>query len=826
MNRLSKEKNKSRWIFKKYASSLVILSVLVLFILFRLYIIDRLWDERVIPPEPDDSFGYIARIRIIGDTGSFFYDLKYILLWNRNDNLAFLPWSTNLAIVKILGDFSYFDVYKANFYFGTVMLAFIILYMLTVLEQDKLFWILAFLFLTLYNGSGYYHGFFWVVPSFYSVAATFLLISLIFDIQNISNISERKRFVLILIITFLTLWSHPLGKFSYFAIQLSFMIYILLNAYFHFSNSTTFLLKRAVTTTVIGFSAIFSLEVLPYWMGIVPYTYPSIGQLIQTVSNAYDSFEKLYLSSFNFFNYNMILLFIGLFATLVNKKIAIFSIYTGFLTVSLACSLFNKLGYRMLMYLWPLTLIVYSYGCCSFLRRLINAWKNDSGQKIIIKVKRNGQLDVLTLAKDFILYSLVATLIIINYVYPFVRENYDYNLRFIGSFSSHMSDWIVDRSIVDYLKNTTKPGDLIIFSDTNAFLTVTSLGLLDREVAYANWNWSTDYAFLRNKVNGSYLVATRLPYRREILNSSLSEDVLNLRKAFEDRLSLSLVRNFGILSIYQIIVKESEVPFFIYDGVSTELIADDFQTGFWSKTQNVLLEDNNKMKISGNDALKITLSQSESGQNDFIWHTYESLQDWSQKDLFIFYWYGSGSGKTIEIIIYAPDVSNRFHYAFTDSSKQWNLVIIPLKSFAVISGKPSWSKVKTIYFRFTRDSPYIDTFCLDRLFLDVSLEENEVNEALVTNDFLIFSKILLYFYMLFFPPGFILAFFLFRIRRLVPLIASSFGLSFSVIFLSLFLLNLAAGLTVSTSSIVYIIFILTVFPIIFNCFRRLLKMGL
>lgn len=813
-------KSGNKWIraFRICVPYLAILSMLAIFILFRWHIIDLVWAGRLTPPEPDDSFGYITHVRMIGDTGSFFYDLKHIFPWNHADHLRYPIWSATLAIVKMISNSVYVDVYKANFYFGIVLLAFIILHMLKVLEKDKLFWAFAILFLALYYGSGLYHGFYWVVPSFYSLAATLLLISLVFGMEGRNDVPKKRWFGLFFLITFLTIWSHPLGKFSYIATVFSFFVYVILKKVLHLGNSTTNLLRKAIVIIASGVIVIFSLEVLPYLIGTIPprlYSLAGVVQQTGAVPSSFDIFSKLYLDYFSFSSYGMVLLGIGLFAVLVRKRISLFSLYFCFFTLSLVSSFFSELGYRMLMYLWPLTLLIYSYGCYFLVREFINLYEAVSTKKLKANPRKDRWSIGFQLNKDFVLFAFVIVLVATNCIYPFTKESYDRNFRSADNNNKRMIDWKVDVLIVDFFTNVTNHGDLIVFADTNAFFTVASLGLLNREVAYADWDWSGHYAFLQKKVNGSYLVATGTPK---------IENVINLTKAFGEKITFYFVRNFGILSVYHIIIGQTEVVYlFAYTEIDVELLAGDFQTSFWSKTRNIHVVDDNETKVSGDNALKNTLSQTEESQNDFIYHTYDTSQDWSDKDFLIFDWYGAGSGKRIEILIYAPDGSNRFDFVFKDDFAGWNLMLIPLNSFMVRRGNPSWSSVETMFFRFNLDSPYTETFYLDRLLLDVAPEEEVADVKLISDDFQTSTQILLSFFFLLLAPGLTWAFFVFRVRGWFALIAISFGLSLSLVFLAMFLLNVAFGFTISKASSIITVAVITVLPPAVHYFRKIMR---
>jgi len=62
---------------KKYAIPILVLSAVVFFIFFRLSIVNQIWSDRSLPPEPDDSFAYVAGVKTVGDSGYYFFDFIY-----------------------------------------------------------------------------------------------------------------------------------------------------------------------------------------------------------------------------------------------------------------------------------------------------------------------------------------------------------------------------------------------------------------------------------------------------------------------------------------------------------------------------------------------------------------------------------------------------------------------------------------------------------------------------------------------------------------------------------------------------------------------------
>jgi len=678
-----------------------------------------------------------------------------------------------------------------------------------------MFWFFGFIFLALYNGAGEYHGFFWVVPSFFSVAATLLLVAILFDESILTGLSKRRYTLLMILVTIWVVWSHPLGKFSLIAITLSYLLYLLFKKVLHLSPLFKESLKRVVPLFASGILVFFLLEVLPYLFGITPSRYYSLqGTLGQAfVESSISIFQRLYINYFQLFSYHLFFLIMGLFVAFFTRKLSLLSLWFSFFITAGTASIFGDLGYRMLVFLWPITFILYSYGLYFITKKVINEFRKSFVYLFKEKVqqtRKSSWIKRIQYKKKILLLTILFVLIIAIYIYPFVQENYSRSVKYADFQNQRMSDWNIDTSIIDYLNEETRPGDLVIFSDSNAFLAVTSLGLTEREVAYSDWNWNASYSFLLDKVNGSYLLSTGIPQKSR---------VQNLTSAFDNRLTLHFVASFGFLNIYEIAISQTITDLFAYDGIDSIPLVSDYQESFWSKTANVNLYDSNIAKIEGNVSLMISLSQINTGQNDFIWHEYSSTQDWSSENGICFYWYGNGSHNRVEILLFAPNVSNKYIYVFNDDFVGWNRVLVPLSSFTSVSGHPSLAEVGAIYFRFSLDSPYNQTFYLDQPAVCVlsSLSENDF--SLLKTSFQTNLEIGLLFFIIPFLPGLVWGWYVFSIRDKYALFALSVGLSFSILTLSTFIMNVFCNVTINRISLVLSFAFAIVAPLLFHLLK-------
>lgn len=810
---------------KRFFPYILLILAILFFISFRFYTISAAWDGRITPVEPDDSIDYIAKIRVIGEPGQFFHNLNDIWSSNKNDHLTFLPWSTILAITGQLNNNLFAQVYQLNFYFGILVLVFAILYITRTLENNKYFLALTLFFLAFYNGSGEYHGFFWVVPTFYSVIFTFLLLALLFD-KNNNGLTANARYVLIFITSLLLLLSHPLGEFSFIAVALSFLLYfafVRIGSRLNSLNIRLGLSKDFFILIVSGLIVIFLVSFLPYYIGISSYTYPVGTQIVNLQPNAYESFKSLYLNNFAFNTFNFSLIFIGLFAAILAKKFSIISIFSGFFFVALLSANFEN-GQRFLVYLWPISFIVFSYGFFFLIKKAYEEW-TCNGHRMQIRLPKNKRLINIKVSKIGVISLVFVFLVSVNYVFPFIQNNYAWNNESASIQRDRMADWKFDPSIINYINNNTKQGDLIIFSDTNAFQSVTAMGVLNRQVVYGNWDWNGQYRSLMSKVNGSYLVATNSPYSEDLSLSSLSFSLKNLTDAFDGHLSFVFTKNFGVLSVYKTVVNQAKVTLeFNYPAIDPRTIADDNQVLYWSTSKQIGLTNDYQNMINGSSSLNINISQTANGQNDYIYHSFSSPQNWLSKDILRFYWFGNGDNKRIEILLYAPDSANKFTYAFRDSSQGWSSVVIPLSDFTSTTQNASLSVVSAIYFRFTLDSPYVTNYKLDQVLLDVPTEgisgTNLTAEGVGIG---ISLQIMLTFILLLFPVGLLWSYLVFKIRTPIRFMAISVGLSFFLVFIALFLSNLLLGVEITGVSTIVIIAILLSIPLLFDLLQKSLK---
>ena len=162
----------------------LLILVALFFIIWKFFLVYTLWHGRVIAPEPDDSFVYIAHINsVIKCPSLLFCESPYSL--HRFAGWEHLSYRLFFGSLGKLFHWTGSQTYHYSFYIGIVLLLPTLIYFIKKLtKNNQPLSALILFFLALYNGNGSYHGFFWIVPSFFSVLLFFLIFGIILDNKN------------------------------------------------------------------------------------------------------------------------------------------------------------------------------------------------------------------------------------------------------------------------------------------------------------------------------------------------------------------------------------------------------------------------------------------------------------------------------------------------------------------------------------------------------------------------------------------------------------------------------------------------------------------
>jgi len=162
-----------------------------------------------------------------------------------------------------------------------------------------------------------------------------------------------------------------------------------------------------------------------------------------------------------------------------------------------------------------------------------------------------------------------------------------------------------------------------------------------------------------------------------------------------------LMKEFNSYKLYKLLFREeyqdylSRLEELFWYNNSPLSISDDNQSAlyFSNLPQIVDLSNDGNVSISGNDSLKIRLSQY-SGERDLVVrHQFPEVVNVSGFDFVGFYWYGQSSGKAIDIRLISNYPTDQYSFTFRDSWNGWSKVIIPLTLFKVGVGNPQLDKI-------------------------------------------------------------------------------------------------------------------------------------
>jgi hypothetical protein len=327
----------------------------VFFLITKLFFNFLLWKDRLVLPNPGDSLSYTRWIRLISES-------KFFLV------PGYTGYSFILGNLAKIFSLSPEGVFRLSFWLGIPLLTIILWKLFKALKFKPVETALCFVLLAFYTGNGSFHGFYWVVPTFFCVALFLYLFA--------SIISEERNncFLIVLAAIFMPLM-HGMGIFA----CLIFGLYLFLELFIDF-------LRRKSLIAVFKNNLLLIKKILAITL-ICVISYVGTGILLKSLNkDVVKENDKIMMSSdiftdsrildgsmnneksiiaFKFLYLNKIVphwvtwvaWLLMFFVLLYYKryKITLFLIATFiFCTIS---SLIYYKGFRSLVFLWPLTYI-------------------------------------------------------------------------------------------------------------------------------------------------------------------------------------------------------------------------------------------------------------------------------------------------------------------------------------------------------------------------------------------------------------------------------------------------------------------------------------
>jgi len=356
----------------------IILAV-AFFILWKIFLTYTLWEGRSQPPEWDDSYGYIDHIYSVVSCPSLLFcqDSTYnFSTYAGFDHLTYrLFWGSLARLIGV----DAMTIFHWGFYLSIPMLVAALLFFLRRLTDNKNLIALSLFVLALYNGAGSYHGFFWVVPSFFAVVFFFILSGVLLDREE----NWRRWAPWIFLLVPLAVFTHIIGLY---AILLLFPAFAILKSLFR-RNLDKLLLKKVVFSALVAL--VFYLPVYAHVSRNVPYGpqavareigvrevtaapgEPALPKIFETkvykevrLIEVLPGLRRVYFDYIEwvFRNLPATLLFtVVILLLLAKREYTVLALYAASLAFALFSTV-NQYGFRALALLWPVTFLLYAYG--------------------------------------------------------------------------------------------------------------------------------------------------------------------------------------------------------------------------------------------------------------------------------------------------------------------------------------------------------------------------------------------------------------------------------------------------------------------------------
>src|SRR3989344_3991921 len=137
--------------FRPHRLPIIAIAILII---IKFFLINTLWHDRVLPPEPDDSLIYIANIESVRKCSTFVFCKELGFTFDNDSGFEHLSYRLLLGTVAKTFSISSQSVFQLSFYFGTIGLALILYFLLSRITNNNKLIAFQILIFSLYNGTG------------------------------------------------------------------------------------------------------------------------------------------------------------------------------------------------------------------------------------------------------------------------------------------------------------------------------------------------------------------------------------------------------------------------------------------------------------------------------------------------------------------------------------------------------------------------------------------------------------------------------------------------------------------------------------------------
>lgn len=358
----------------------------IFFVLWKFFLIGILWSDRSIPPEPDDSYEYVAHIASVSHCDSGITCPYPSVSFSDHSGFSYLSYRLLLGGIGRIFDIPPETLYHFGFFLGTILLLPVLIMFLRSLTPNKHLVAWSVFFLALYHGTGETHGFFWVVPSFFSALLFFLLFSLVSGKQALS----RKFLFYTGTATIAFVFSHPMSVYITLILPLFALTFCALSRHID-----KMLIQKILI--VVSISILASLGQGQYLKQKSQINYYGINQSMQQTRESIENIifpdtakertPKAYVLGYSvtrhidaglfrqrletlrvtYFRYiaphwlALLPFLVALWILWKKQEYHVISLYVSSLVFFVVATFFHEFGFRSAIILWPMTFVLFAF---------------------------------------------------------------------------------------------------------------------------------------------------------------------------------------------------------------------------------------------------------------------------------------------------------------------------------------------------------------------------------------------------------------------------------------------------------------------------------
>jgi len=332
-----------------------------------------------------DATAYISNI-------SFSRDFPLDILGSPDmDQVA---WSWLFGVTARLLGLTPEAMFSANFYIGLVLMGLVLIVLFRKIDASSWFTCTGLALFALYEGNGAYHGFFWVVPSFYAI--------MLFLLGAAILLHSRHRLIFGFPVLIVLIMTHSTGIYLAALLVMALFLKELL-----FLKNTRAIKQALIILAGAGLLILSAQQFLQ--VSFIPtgkLTWQANQQLLAPIGEALSR----YLFVRYFYGIYTPILAYGIYAAVRNRKYSLVSLLLSALLGYIALAPLVEYSYRLFYPLEILIWITMAYGISEALRGL--------AQKGSHKVRPEQAMHLAVMA--------FSVLFLYNALHQKVQHNYDY----------------------------------------------------------------------------------------------------------------------------------------------------------------------------------------------------------------------------------------------------------------------------------------------------------------------------------------------------------------------------------------------------------------